>query len=40
VVALSDGGMGDVIRVRRAGERTEFPARVSGPGQVEVIVSP
>jgi flagella basal body P-ring formation protein FlgA len=38
VVALASGGQGDVIRVREEAGKGEFPARISGPGQVEVML--
>ncbi|MDH4180100.1 MAG: flagellar basal body P-ring formation chaperone FlgA, partial [Armatimonadota bacterium] len=40
VLALADGGVGDIIRVRTDGRKQEFLARVSGPGRAEVILSP
>jgi len=46
-LALSDGGPGDIIRVRtaRGAEMTnrqldELPVRVSGPGRAEVVILP
>ena len=40
VVALADGILGEVIRVRTEADRREFLARVVAPGQVEVVVLP
>jgi len=39
VLALADGAVGDIIRVRTDRERKEFLVRVSGPGCAEVILS-
>ena len=40
VVALADGALGEVIRVRIESDRREFLARVVAPGHVEVVVLP